>query len=47
MTISITAVILILFFIMLAVLGHGEWHGGEVAVFNFFATLFTGSHVTA
>jgi hypothetical protein len=46
MTISITAVILVAFFIMLAVLGHGQWHGGEVAVAKFFVSLFTGATVT-
>jgi len=32
--------------IMLAVLGHGVWHGAEVAVANFIVNFFTGSHVT-
>ncbi len=32
--------------IMLAVLGHGAWHGAEVAVANFVVSVFTGAHVT-
>ena len=43
---SISAIIIAGFLIMLAVLGHGAWHGGEVAIFNFIVQIFTGAHVT-
>ena len=46
MSISITAVIGVAFLIMLGVLGHGQWHGGIVAVMNFIVNVFTGAHVT-
>lgn len=43
---SIATVIAAGFVIMLAVLGHGAWHGSEVAVANFVVTVFTGARVT-
>ena len=43
---SLSTVIVAGFLIMLAVLGHSVWHGGEVAVANFAVKLFTGAHVT-
>lgn len=46
MSISLSAVIGVGFLIMLAVLGHGAWHGPVVAVMNFIVTIFTGAHVT-
>ena len=46
MSISISAVLIIVFLIMLGVLGHGQWHSGETAAFGFFVNIFTGAHVT-
>jgi len=46
LTISVVAVLSIVFLIMLGVLGHGQWHGGEVALLNFIVSTFTGAHVT-
>jgi len=43
---SISAILIGGFLIMLAVLGHGSWHGAEVTVANFIVNLFTGAHVT-
>lgn len=43
---TIINVIILGFLVMLAVLGHGVWHGAEVTVANFIVNLFTGSHVT-
>ncbi|HWG64111.1 MAG TPA: hypothetical protein VG253_20675 [Streptosporangiaceae bacterium] len=40
-----TTVFAIALLITLAVLGHGVWHSGTVAVFNFLTGLFTGAHV--
>ena len=42
---TIINVIILGFLVMLAVLGHGVWHGTEVAVANFIVQLFTGAHV--
>lgn len=46
MTISISAVLIVGFLVMLAVLGHGQWHGAEVAIADFVVNTFTGAHVT-
>lgn len=46
MSISFSAIIVVGFFVMLAVLGHSLWHGGEVAIANFIVNAFTGAHVT-
>lgn len=35
----------ILFFIMLAALGHAQWHTFEVAILNLITQLFTGAKV--
>lgn len=43
---SVFAIIIIAFIIMLAVLGHGVWHGPEIAFLNVVAGFFTGGHVT-
>ena len=43
---TLVNVIIGLALVMLAVLGHGAWHGGEVAISNFIVQLFTGAHVT-
>lgn len=43
---SVSAIIIVGFLIMLAVLGHGVWHGPEVAFANVIVGFFTGSHVT-
>lgn len=43
---SVSTIIIAGFLIMLAVLGHSVWHGGEVAVANFVVQAFTGAHVT-
>lgn len=43
---SLSAVIIVGFLVMLAVLGHGVWHGGEVAIADFVVSTFTGAHVT-
>jgi len=43
---SISVIIIAGFLIMLAVLGHGSWHGAEVTVANFVVNIFTGAHVT-
>lgn len=32
--------------LMLGVLGHSIWHGGEIAVANVIVEVFTGGHVT-
>jgi hypothetical protein len=42
---SISTVIMAGFVIMLAVLGHTVWHGGEVAIANFIVQVFTGAKV--
>jgi hypothetical protein len=34
------------FLIMLAVLGHGAWHHGEIEFANAMVAAFTGGHVT-
>ena len=41
---SLSVIIIAGFLIMLAVLGHGAWHGAEVTVCNFIVNLFTGAH---
>lgn len=46
MTISLVAILSVAFLIMLGVLGHGQWHGGEVGFLNFIANIFTGAHVS-
>lgn len=46
MSLSIPTAIMAGFLIMLAVLGHGAWHGAEVTVASFIVNLFTGGHVT-
>lgn len=43
---NLSIIILAGFLIMLAVLGHGAWHGAEVSVADFFVNLFTGARVT-
>jgi hypothetical protein len=43
---SVSTILIAGFLIMLAVLGHTVWHGGEIAVANFVVQLFTGGHVT-
>lgn len=43
---SISVIIIAGFLIMLAVLGHGSWHGAEVTVANFVVNVFTGAHVS-
>ena len=43
---SLSAIIISGFLIMLAVLGHGSWHGSEVTVANWIVGIFTGAHVT-
>ena len=42
---SLSVIIIAGFLIMLAVLGHGSWHGAEVTVANFVVNVFTGAHV--
>ena len=37
--------LLIAFLIMLCVLGHGDWHHGEVQFANAVVTVLTGAHV--
>ncbi|HEV2352790.1 MAG TPA: hypothetical protein VGR89_00985 [Puia sp.] len=46
MQISIIAILAIVFLVMLAVLGHGAWHHGMVAVMDIIANLFAGAHVS-
>lgn len=43
---SVFAIIIIAFVVMLAVLGHGVWHGPEIAFLNVVANFFTGGKVT-
>lgn len=43
---SVSAIIITGFFIMLAVLGHTVWHGGEIAIANFIVSVFTGGRVS-
>lgn len=43
---SLYTVIVAGFLVMLAVLGHSLWHGGEVAIANFVVQVFTGARVT-
>jgi hypothetical protein len=45
MSISIVAILGIAFLIMLGVLGHGQWHGGETAFMGFIVNIFTGAKV--
>jgi hypothetical protein len=42
---SLSSVIMAGFAVMLAVLGHTVWHGGEVAIANFIVQVFTGAKV--
>jgi hypothetical protein len=44
--VSVFAIIIAGFLIMLAVLGHGVWHGAEVAIASFVVNAFTGAHVS-
>jgi hypothetical protein len=44
--VNLSTIITAGFLVMLAVLGHTLWHGGEVAIAGFFVNVFTGAHVT-
>jgi hypothetical protein len=44
--VNLSTVLAIVFAIMLAVLGHGVWHGPMISIFGFIVGLFTGGHVT-
>lgn len=46
MSLSLSTVIIAGFLVMLAVLGHSLWHGGETAVAGFIVQIFTGAKVT-
>jgi hypothetical protein len=43
---SFAAIIMVIFVICLAVLGHTVWHPEGIALFNVVVGFFTGGHVT-